>query len=94
MRLGQKNALVRQWARKGTRPRQPKDQRYKSAYLFGAVAPAQAKGAALVMPRANTHAMQAHLEEIARMAPPALMPSSCSTRPDGTPPKSSSGPKT
>ncbi len=26
MRLGQKNGLVRQWARKGTRPRQPKDQ--------------------------------------------------------------------
>lgn len=70
MRLGQKNALVRQWARKGTRPRQPKDQRYKSAYLFGAVAPAQAKGAALVMPKANTYAMQAHLEEIARMIAP------------------------
>ena len=70
MRLGQKNALVRQWARKGTRPRQPKDQRYESAYLFGAVAPAQAKGAALVMPSANTHAMQAHLEEIARMVAP------------------------
>lgn len=70
MRLGQKNALVRQWARKGTRPRQPKDQRYKSAYLFGAVAPAEAKGAALVMPRANTHAMQAHLEEITRIVAP------------------------
>ena len=70
MRLGQKNTLVRQWARKGTRPRQPKDQRYQSAYLFGAVAPAQAKGAALVMPKANTHAMQAHLEEIARMVAP------------------------
>ena len=37
MRLGQKNGLVRQWARTGTRPRQPKDQRYQSAYLFGAV---------------------------------------------------------
>jgi transposase len=70
MRLGQKNALVRQWARKGSRPRQPKDQRYQSAYLFGAVAPAQAKGAAVVMPKANTHAMQAHLEEISHAVAP------------------------
>ena len=66
MRLGQKNGLVRQWARTGTRPRQPKDQRYQSAYLFGAVCPARGIGAAVVMPFADTHAMQAHLEEIGR----------------------------
>ncbi len=64
MRLGQKNGLVRQWARRGTRPRQPKDQRYQSTYLFGAICPARGRGAALVMPYANTHAMQAHLNEI------------------------------
>ena len=39
MRIGQKNGLVYQWAKKGTRPRQPKDQRYENAYLFGAVCP-------------------------------------------------------
>ena len=66
MRLGQKNGLVRQWARTGTRPRQPKDQRYESAYLFGAVCPARGTGAAVAMPFADTHAMQAHLEEIGR----------------------------
>jgi hypothetical protein len=33
MRVGQKNGLVYQWAAKGTRPRQPKDQRYANAYL-------------------------------------------------------------
>lgn len=66
MRLGQKNGLVRQWARKGTRPRQPKDQRYKSAYLFGAVCPARGTGAAIAMPTANTHAMQVHLDEISQ----------------------------
>ena len=66
MRLGQKNGLVRQWARRGSRPRQPKDQRYESAYLFGAICPGKGKGAALVMPVANTHAMQAHLWEISR----------------------------
>jgi hypothetical protein len=32
MRVGQKNSLVYQWARKGSRPRQPKDQRYENAY--------------------------------------------------------------
>ncbi len=66
MRLGQKNGLVRQWARTGTRPRQPKDQRYQSAYLFGAICPARGIGAAVAMPFADTHAMQAHLEEIGR----------------------------
>jgi hypothetical protein len=39
MRVGQKNGLVYQWAAKGTRPRQPKDQRYANAYLFGAICP-------------------------------------------------------
>ena len=36
MRVGQKNGLVYQWAKKGTRPRQPKDQRYENAYLLWA----------------------------------------------------------
>ncbi len=66
MRLGQKNGLVRQWARTGTRLRQPKDQRYQSAYIFGAICPARGTGAAVVMPKANTDAMQRHLDEISR----------------------------
>jgi hypothetical protein len=66
MRLGQKNGIVRQWARRGTRPRQPADQRYESAYLFGAICPARGTGAALAMPYADTEAMQLHLEEISR----------------------------
>jgi transposase len=70
MRLGQKNGLVRQWARRGSRPRQPKDQRYQSTYLFGAVCPARGCGAALVMPFANTDAMQAHLDEISLAVAP------------------------
>jgi transposase len=66
MRVGQKNGIVRQWARRGSRPRQPKDQRYQSAYLFGAICPARGAGAGLVLPPANSRAMQAHLEEISR----------------------------
>ena len=65
-RVGQKNGLVRQWARRGTRPRQPAEQRYESAYLFGAICPARGKGAALALPYADTEAMQLHLEEISR----------------------------
>ena len=60
------NVLVRQWARRGTRPRQPADQRYESAYLFGAICLARGTGAALALPFADTNAMQLHLDEIAR----------------------------
>jgi DDE superfamily endonuclease len=65
-RFGQKNGRVRQWARRGTRPRQPADQRYESAYLFGAICPARGVGAALALPFADTEAMQLHLDEISR----------------------------
>lgn len=65
MRLGQKNSTVRQWAKRGSRPRQPAGQRYESAYVFGAVCPERDTGAALVLPYADTFAMQQHLHEIA-----------------------------
>ena len=65
-RIGQKNGLVRQRARRGSRPRQPADQRYENAYLFGAICPARGTGAALVLPHADTEAMQLHLDEIYR----------------------------
>ena len=58
---------MRQWAKRGTRPRQPADQRYESAYLFGAICPARGTGAALALPYADTEAMQLHLDEIARL---------------------------
>ncbi|MDP6690941.1 MAG: IS630 family transposase [Alphaproteobacteria bacterium] len=63
-RIGQKNGITRRWAKRGTRPRAPKDQRTKSAYIFGAICPARGVGAALVLPRCNTQAMQWHLDEI------------------------------
>jgi transposase len=65
-RIGQKNGRTRLWARRGTRPRLPADQRYQNAYIFGAICPARGKGAALLMPYANTEAMQMHLIEISR----------------------------
>jgi hypothetical protein len=69
-RIGQKNGVTRQWARKGTRPRQPKDQRYDNAYIFGAICPSEGKGAALVLPYADTEAMQAHLDVISKKVSP------------------------
>ena len=65
-RIGQKNGLVRQWAQRGTRPRQPADQRYANAYLSGAICPARGKGAALALPHVDTEMMQLHLDEISR----------------------------
>ena len=63
-RIGQKNGQVRQWAKRGTRPRQPADQRYDNAYLFGAICPARGVGAALALPYADADMMQLHLDEI------------------------------
>lgn len=70
-RIGQKNKLTRRWARRGTRPSAPHDQRTKWAYIFGATCPAKGKGAGLVMPYCDTGAMDAHLQEISRAVDPA-----------------------
>jgi putative transposase len=63
-RIGQKNLLTRVWAPTGSRPTAPKDLRFKSGYIFGAVCPIEKKAAAVIMPACNTHAMNHHLQEI------------------------------
>ena len=68
--MGQKNRLTRRWARRGTRPSAPQDQRTKWAYVFGAICPAKGKAAGLVMPWADTHAMNLHLAEISQAVDP------------------------
>ena len=62
--MGQKTVLTRRWAKRGTRPSAPKDQRTKSAYIFGAICPELGKGAGLVLPVCNTQTMSLHLAEI------------------------------
>ena len=69
-RIGQKNKLTRRWARRGTRPRAPRDQRTEWAYIFGAICPAKGKGTGLVMPWCDTDAMAAHLIEISAAVDP------------------------
>jgi transposase len=65
-RIGQKNKITRRWAKRGSRPSAPHDQRTRSADIFGAICPQHGKAAALVMPWCDTHAMNRHLIEIAR----------------------------
>ncbi len=69
-RVGQKNKITRRWARRGTRPSAPKDQRTASAYIFGAICPKEAKAAGLVLPRCTTEAMTLHLTEISAAVAP------------------------
>ena len=61
---------TRRWARRGTRPAAPHDQRTRSAYIFGAICPARGTGAGLVLPVCNTAAMSLHLAEISRAVTP------------------------
>jgi hypothetical protein len=69
-RIGQKNKITRRWARRGTRPIALSDQRTSSTYIFGAICPKEAKGAALVLPRCNIAGMNLHLIEIAKTVAP------------------------
>src|SRR4051794_24986995 len=69
-RVGQQGTLTRVWARRGTRPRAPRDRRHAWAYLFGAVCPERAVGAGLVLPYVDTEATGLHLAEIGRHIAP------------------------
>jgi transposase len=63
-RVGQKGTLEYIWAPVGSRPTVVRDNRHDSVYLFGAICPARAVGAAIIMPAVNTEAMNEHLNEI------------------------------
>ena len=65
-RVGQQGTITRIWAKRGSRPRAPRDRRYEWAYLFGAVCPERRVGAAVIMPEVNIDAMNEHLAEISR----------------------------
>jgi hypothetical protein len=65
-RVGQQGTLTRVWAKRGSRPRAPRDRRFEWAYLFGAICPERGTGAAIIMPEVNVAAMNEHLAEISR----------------------------
>ncbi len=68
-RIGQKGRVTHVWYRKGVRPRGRREHRFASAHLFGAVCPARDAGVALVLPEADTAAMNLFLAELARAVP-------------------------
>jgi len=66
-RVGQQGTITRVRAKRGSRPRAPRDRRYEWAYLFGgAICPERSTGAAIIMPEVNIEAMNEHLTEISR----------------------------
>ena len=65
-RIGQKNKITRRWAKRGSRPSAPSDQRTASTYIFGAICPARGVGAGLVLPWCNSMTMGLHLAEISQ----------------------------
>ena len=93
-RVGQQGAPTRVRARRCTRPRAPRDRRHAWAYLFGAVCPERAVGAALVLPYADPAATGLHLAEIGRHVRPGRTAWSCSTGRAGTRPATSPCPRT
>ena len=69
-RVGQQGSLEYIWAPIGSRPLAVRDNRHDSVYLFGALCPSRATGAAIIMPAANSEAMSEHLKEIATQIAP------------------------
>jgi transposase len=63
-RVGQKNKITRRWARRGSRPSAPSDQRTASIYIFGAICPKRGKAVGLILPWCNTAMMNLHLTAI------------------------------
>ena len=68
--MGQKGESAYIWAPVGSRPLMVRDNRYISTYIFGAICPVRAVGAALILPYANTDAMNRHLAEISAAVAP------------------------
>ena len=64
-RIGQKGRTCHVWWRRGERPPGRCDQRFTFAYIFACVEPGTDNGFALVLPYANTEAMQIFLDRFA-----------------------------
>jgi hypothetical protein len=68
-RVGQKNKITRRWARRGSRPSAPSDQRTASTYIFGAICPKQGKAVGLILPWCNTYDEPASRGDLRRRGP-------------------------
>ena len=72
-RVGQQGSLSYVWAPIGSRPPMVRDTRRASAYLFGAICPKRAVGAAVILPAVNAESMSLHLEEISTQVAPGAV---------------------
>ena len=70
-RVGQKGSIEYVWAPIGSRPPMVRDNRHSSVHIFGAICPARAIGAAIIMPVVNTEAINLHLKEISIQVAPS-----------------------
>ena len=68
-RIGQKGMLTRVWARRGSRPRVPRDHRYGYCHLFSAICSGSGTAVGHVCDRANTDEMNRHLVDIGAAVP-------------------------
>ena len=69
-RVGYKGADAYIWASTGTRPLMVRNNRHVSTYIFGAIGPDRGVSAVIIIPYANTEAMNAHLVEISVQVAP------------------------
>ena len=65
-RFGRVSIPRRAWAPPGIRPRAPRQIVREYTYVYAAVAPAEGKMAALILPTANTAMMQLFLEHVSQ----------------------------
>ena len=61
------------WAPIGSRPPMVRDTRRDSVYLFGAICPQRAVGAAVILPAVNVESMNLHLAEISSQVTPGAV---------------------
>jgi hypothetical protein len=62
-----------------------RDTRRDSVYLFGAICPQRAVGAAVILPGVNIEGMNLHLEEISSQVTPGAVEQCYVTAPAGMP---------
>ena len=68
-RFGQKGTLTRVWARRGSRPRAVRQNKFTSLYVLAAVCAATGAVSALIMPELNAEVLNLFLEQMSRELP-------------------------
>jgi hypothetical protein len=72
-RVGQQGSLSYVWAPIGSRPPMVRDTRRDSVYLFSAICPERAVGAAVILPAVSIEGMNLHLEVISSQVAPGAV---------------------